>query len=462
MDSSIQEHALLEEKQRSAPVSTQTRGLGRTFLALRHRNYRLYFFGQMISQVGTWMQTTAQAWLVLQLTHSALLLGVVSLLQYLPVMMFSLYGGVLADRVPKRRLLLVTQSISLVQSAIMWLLVITGVVQVWHVLLLVALLGTTNVLDSPTRNAFINEMVGREDLPNAIALNSSLASMARVLGPGLGGVLIAWLGVAPLFLLNMLSFIAVIIGLFLIDTRTLYSLPGKRTDEKKSRPLQSVREGLSYSWHMPAVLLIICLIGGVGMFGMTLNVMLPLFATEVFHAGATGYGFIAAAYGLGALFSALWVAWGNRQPSIRFLLIAVFTFSTLEIAFALSPVYILAFPLLIGIGFAQLVVIATASTAVQTIVPNHLRGRVIGVFLLVYTGALPLGNFLAGALTTRLGVSTTFLLGGTLCHIVTITAWLLRQPAEKSLEESIIATEGEELTEKQARIVLQEKRKNDV
>jgi MFS family permease len=443
LKSSTHEHTLLAEKQRSAPVRTQTRGLGRTFIALRHRNYRLFFFGQMISQVGTWMQATAQAWLVLQLTHNALLLGVVSLLQYVPVMMFSLYGGVLADRVPKRTLLLVTQSISLVQSAVMWLLVITGAVQVWHVLLLVALLGITNALDSPTRNAFINEMVGREDLPNAIALNSSLANMARVLGPGLGGVLIAWLGVAPLFLLNTLSFIAVIIGLCMIDIRTLYALPGKRTDDKKRSTLQSLREGLSYSWHMPAVLLIIGLIGGIGVFGITFNVMLPLFATEVFHAGATGYGFIAAAYGLGALFSALWVAWGNRQPSIRFLLIAAFVFGALEIAFAFSPVYILAFPLLIGIGFAQVVVTATANTAVQTIVPDYLRGRIIGVYLLVYTGALPLGNFLAGALTTRIGVSTTFLLGGILSLVVAIIAWLLRQPAEKSLEESMIALRSE-------------------
>jgi MFS family permease len=397
----------------------------------------------MISLVGTWMQLTAQAWLVLQLTHSALLLGVVSLLQYLPAMMFSLYGGVLADRVPKRTLLLVTQSISLVQSAVMWLLVITGVVQVWHILLLVTLLSITNALDSPTRNAFINEMVGRKDLPNAVALNSSLANMARVLGPGLGGVLIAWLGVAPLFLLNTLSFLAVIIGLFMINTRRLYTVSGKGTKDKKLGMFQSLREGLSYSWHMPAVLLIVGLIGGIGLFGITFNVMLPLFATEVFHTGATGYGFIAAAYGLGALISALWVAWGNRQPNIRFLLIAAFAFGTLEIAFALSPLYILAFPLLVGIGFAQVVVTAAAATAVQTITPDHLRGRIISVYLLVYAGALPLGNFLAGAATTRIGVSITFLLGGALCLIVTITAWLLRQPAEKSLEESITATEGE-------------------
>ena len=443
MNSDTQEQALpeaiLEEEQQ---LSTQVRGLRRTFVALHHRNYRLFFFGQMISQIGTWMQLTAQAWLVLQLTHSALLLGVVSLLQYLPVMIFSLYGGVLADRVPKRTLLLVTQSISLVQAGVMWLLVITGTIQVWHILLLVALLGITNALDSPARNAFINEMVGREDLPNAVALNSSLVNMARVLGPGLGGVLIALFGVTPLFLLNALSFIAVIIGLFMIDPRTLYALPGKRTDDKKLSMFQSLREGLSYSWHMPAVLLIIGLIGGVALFGITFNVMLPLFATEVFHAGATGYGFIAAAYGLGALFSALWVAWGNRKPTIRFLLSAAFVFGILEIVFALSHFYILSFPLLIGIGFAQIVMTATAATAVQTVAPNSLRGRIISVYLLVYAGALPLGNFLAGALTTRIGVPTTFLIGGILCLVVACIGWLLRKPAEKSLVEGNFSYEN--------------------
>ena len=436
IDSNTQKQVLPETILEEEPSSTQLRGLRRTFVALHHRNYRLFFFGQMVSQIGTWMQLTAQAWLVLQLTHSALLLGVVSLLQYLPVMIFSLYGGVLADRVPKRTLLLVTQSISLVQAAVMWLLVVTGTIQVWHIMLLIALLGITNALDSPTRNAFINEMVGREDLPNAVALNSSLVNMARVLGPGLGGVLIALFSVTPLFLLNALSFIAVIIGLFMIDPRTLYALPGKRMDNKKLSTFQSLREGLSYSWHMPAVLLIIGLIGGVALFGITFNVMLPLFATEVFHAGARGYGFIAAAYGLGALFSALWVAWGNRKPNIRFLLSAAFVFSILEIAFALSHVYILSFPLLIGIGFAQIVMTATAATAVQTVAPNHLRGRIISVYLLVYAGALPLGNFLAGALTTRIGVSTTFLLGGMLCLVVACVGWLLRKPAEKSLVES--------------------------
>src|SRR5438105_9153279 len=383
----------------------QVNGLLRTFVALRHRNFRLFWFGQLISLIGTWMQTIGQAWLVLELTHSAWLLGVVGALQFLPVMLLALFGGVLADRLPKRRVLLFTQSSAMVQAFILWILVATGQVQLWHVLVLASMLGLTNSVDMPTRQAFVGEMVGREDLPNAIALNSSLFNMARVLGPALGGLLIAWLGVAPLFLLNAISFLAVIIGLVMIDQRTLYALPSRRTDDQKLSTFQSLREGLFYVWHMPTVLLVIAVIGVIALFRINFNVMLPLFATDVFHAGPVGYGFISAAYGLGALFSALWVAWGNRKPSIRSLLIAAFAFSVLEIAFALSHFYILSFPLLAGVGFAQIMMTATANTTIQTVTPNSLRGRAISVYLLVYAGGMPLGNLLAGGLTTLLGAS---------------------------------------------------------
>src|SRR5712692_6912513 len=214
-----QEHSVLEvdyEKQ-------QVKGLLRTFLALRHRNFRLFWFGQLISLIGTWMQSIGQAWLVLELTHSAWLLGVVGALQFLPVMLLSLFGGVLADRLPKRKVLLFTQSFAALQATVLWVLLATGEVQLWHVLVLATLLGLTNSLDMPTRQAFVVEMVGREDLPNAIALNSSVFNMARILGPGIGGLIIAWLGLAPLFLLNALSFLPVILGLALIDLSQLYA-----------------------------------------------------------------------------------------------------------------------------------------------------------------------------------------------------------------------------------------------
>src|SRR4249920_2491907 len=220
-----QREPLLEQESQQQ----QVKGLLRTFVALRHRNFRLFWFGQMISLTGTWMQTIGQAWLVLQLTQSAWLLGIVGALQFLPVMLLSLFGGVLADRVPKRKVLLFTQSFAMLQATVLWTLVATGEVRLWHVLVLATLLGLTNAIDMPTRQAFVVEMVGREDLPNAIALNSSLFNLARIVGPGIGGIIIAWMGVAPLFLLNAISFIPVIIGLALIDFSDLYA-QGKRSD----------------------------------------------------------------------------------------------------------------------------------------------------------------------------------------------------------------------------------------
>src|SRR3984893_230107 len=310
----------------SVPASIeqqQVKGLLRAFLALRHRNYRLFWFGQMISLIGTWMQSIGQAWLVLELTHSAWLLGVVGALQFLPVMFLSLFGGVLADRLPKRKVLLFTQSFAALQATVLWTLVATGQVQLWHVLVLAALLGLTNSLDMPTRQAFVVEMVGREDLPNAIALNSSVFNMARIVGPGIGGLIIAWGGVAPLFLLNAVSFVPVIFGLALIDLSKLHA-QAKHLIGKKEAPrlstMQSLREGLVYIAHTPSIFLIIAVVGVVSLFGINFNVVLPLFATSVLNSGPQGFGFISAAFGLGSLLSALWLAWGNRKPSVRYLL----------------------------------------------------------------------------------------------------------------------------------------------
>src|SRR5713226_9537862 len=234
----------------------QVKGLLRTFVALRHRNYRLFWFGQMISLIGTWMQSIGQAWLVLELTHSAWLVGVVGALQFLPVMLLSLFGGVLADRLPKRKVLLFTQSFAALQATVLWVLLATGEVQLWHVLVLATLLGLTNSLDMPTRQAFVVEMVGREDLPNAVALNSSLFNMARIVGPGLGGLIIALAGVAPLFLLNAISFVPVIIGLALIDLSKLHA-QAKHIVDKKEAPrlstMQSLREGLAYIARTPSI-----------------------------------------------------------------------------------------------------------------------------------------------------------------------------------------------------------------
>src|SRR5215472_1677855 len=375
--------------------ATQVKGVLRAFLALRHRNFRLFWTGQLISLIGTWMQTVGQAWLVLELTHNALLLGVVGALQFLPVMILSLFGGVLADRLPKCTVLRFTQSFATLQAFILWILVATGEVRLWHVLILAAMLGLTNSVDMPTRQAFVTEMVGRQDLPNAIALNSSLFNMARIVGPGIGGLIIAWLGVAPLFLLNAISFIPVIIGIFLIDPKKLFAqvkrLPAQ-ADAPGQSPLQSVREGLAYVVHTPALLLIISVVGVISLFGINFNVVLPLFATEVLNVGAVGFGFISSAFGLGSLISALWLAWNNRKPTIRWLLLSAGMFCILEAFFAISHWYLLSLVLIASVGFAQIAFSATSNVTIQTIAPDKLRGRVMSLYMMVFAGSVPLGN----------------------------------------------------------------------
>jgi MFS family permease len=417
----------------------QVNGLLRTFLALRHRNFRLFWFGQLISLIGTWMQSIGQAWLVLQLTHSAWLLGVVGALQFLPVMLLSLFGGVLADRLPKRRVLLFTQSFAMLQAAVLWILVASGHIQIWEVLVLASLLGLTNSLDMPTRQAFVVEMVGREDLPNAIALNSSVFNMARVVGPGLGGLIIAFLGIAPLFLLNAVSFIPVIIGLAMIRMSDLHA-QAKHTqtsvETSKQSTFQSLREGLTYVVHTPSVLLIIAVIGVISLFGINFNVILPLFATDVLNSGAIGFGFLSAAFGLGSLFSALWLAWGNRKPSVHYLLLAALAFCILEILFALSHLFVLSLILIAFVGFALIAFSANSNTALQTVTPDHLRGRVMSVYMVVFAGSVPLGNLFTGGIAHFYGASIALLVGASLSLIAAIAGWILRSPAEKSLAEA--------------------------
>ena len=291
------------------PPQQPGKGLLRTFTSLRQRNFRLFWFGQMVSVIGTWMQSIGQAWLVLEVTHSAWQLGLVGALQALPILLFSLFGGVFADRWPKRRVLLVTQSAAMIQALLLWVLITTGTLQLWQLYVLVMLLGLTNSLGRPASRAFVVELVGREDLPNAAALNSSLNSLARIAGPALGGIIIATSGVTMLFLLNALSFLPVIVGLALIKSRELHAqVLQHRSVGERPNTWRSLREGVAYVWKTPAVLLLILVVGLVLLFGSNFNVVLPLFATEVLHVGATGFGFLSAATGVGALLSAAWVA----------------------------------------------------------------------------------------------------------------------------------------------------------
>ena len=432
----VPEDALARETLTILPP--QQPGLLRAFSSLRQRNFRLFWFGQMISLMGTWMQTVGQTWLVLELTHSGWQLGLVGALQFMPVLLFSIFGGVFADRWPKRRVLLTTQSLAMIQAFLLWALIVTNSVQLWHIYILAIVLGLTNSLDQPTRSAFVVEMVGREDLLNAVALNSSLVNLARIVGPGLGGIIIASSGITMLFLLNALSYFAVIVGLALIDVHKLHiqSRQYKSGSERQST-WQSVREGVDYTWRTPAVALVILVVGLVLLFGANFDVLLPLFATDVLHVGATGFGFLSAAIGVGSLISALWLAWSNQRPTIRRILIGTLVFGILEVAFAVSQIYLLSLILIASIGAAETIFGAFTITTLQTVAPDHLRGRVISIYILFFTGSAPLGFLLAGWLSSLYGTSIALLICAFLVLIITVAGWIWHRQAEKSFAESV-------------------------
>lgn len=421
------------EPEISATVASQQPGKGllRAFTSLRQRNFRLFWFGQMVSLMGTMMQGVGQAWLVLELTHSPLQLGLVGALQLLPVLLFSLLGGVFADRWPRRRVLLLTQTAAMILAFLLWALVASGAIQIWHLYILALLSGLTSSLDKPTRQAFVGEMVGHEDLPNAVALESSLITLARIVGPALGGVIIAISSVTVLFLLNGLSFIAVIVGLALIKSRDLYA-QGYASKGAPQKTWQSLHEGVSYVWKTPEVLLVTVVVGLVLLFGSNFNVVLPLFATDILNGGATSFGFLSAAIGVGSLISALWLAWSNHKPTIRGLLIGMLVFAVLEAAFGGTRIYLFSLVLIASVGFAENAFAAQAITMLQTIAPDHLRGRVMSVYILFFDGSVPIGYLLVGWLASLYGPSITLFICAFLCLLVVGVAWMWHKLAEQN------------------------------
>lgn len=304
--SPISEHTSVQETSTSVMPPRQSKSLLRALTSLRHGNYRLYLSGQMISLIGSWMQAIGVDWLVLQLTHSGWQLGLVGALQALPILFFSLFGGIFADRWPKRLILLLTQGAALFQALFLWILTITGSIHVWHIYILALLLGFINCLYQPAVRSFAIEMVGPEDLPNAVALNSSLSQLTRIAGPGFGGMIIAASSVSLLFLLNALSFLAVMVSLLLINPRKLYVQVTHHPPTNGRQKIWSrLWEGLAYVWHTPMILSMILVVGLVLLFGSNFGVVLPLLATEVLHIGVVGYGFLSASMGIGALLSTL-------------------------------------------------------------------------------------------------------------------------------------------------------------
>ncbi len=356
-------------------------------------------------------------------------------LQFLPVLFLTLFGGVLADRLPKRKVLVFTQTSLALQAATLCLLVFTGRIEIWQIYLLAVLYGLTNALDMPTRLAFFVEMAGRESLPNAVALNSSAFNMSRIVGPGIAGLIIAQFGEGPLFLVNALSFVPVIIGLLMIDAKKLY-IRHIEAETTPSGTLRSLREGLMYVRQTPAIFLIIVVVGLVSLFGINFNVTLPLVATAL-HVGSEGFGFISSVFGFGALVAALWLAWGNRRPNLSRMLIFAILFSIALGLFGLSQWYPLSLLLAALTGFMLISFTALANTTLQTLSPDSLRGRVMGVYMLVFNGSTPIGNLFIGGLANSFGISIALTSSAILSLIAAVVAWFHRASAVEDMAHTI-------------------------
>jgi MFS family permease len=391
------------------------------FRALRHRNYRLFFVGQLISLVGTWMQSVAQSWLVYRLTGSAVLLGTVGFASQIPVFLLSPLGGVVADRHERRRILLLTQSASMVLAFALAVLTLTGRVQVWHVMTLAALLGVANGFDIPTRQAFVVELVGRQDLVNAIALNSSMFNGARIVGPAVAGVVVAAVGEGWCFFANAVSYVAVLGSLLAIRVATREPPP------PGTSPFAQIVEGWRFVTRTRPILALLLLLGLVSLTGMPYATLMPVMAEDVLHAGVSGLGFLMGAAGSGALLAALVLA---RRTSLKglggWVASAALAFGVALIAFSLSRQFWLSVALLLPVGFAMMLQMSSSNTLIQSMVPDALRGRVMSAYSMMFMGMAPLGALLAGTLAERIGAPGAIAAGGAGCIVgaLVFRSWL--------------------------------------
>ena len=405
-----------------------------TFAALKHRNFRLFWVGQAISLIGTWMQNIAQAWLVLELTKSAFWLGVVNAIQFLPMLFFSLYAGTLIDRLPKRTVLLFTQSISAILALVLAVDLQLHTVALWHVLIIAALLGLSNTWDMPTRQAFMIELVGKEDLMNAIVLNSSIFNAARILGPTVAGLVIAKLGMNLCFFLNALSFVPVIAGIAMI--RLANQPPSRLTTDAK--PGHEIKVGLNYVIKTPVILAPMILLAVINVFALNFNVLIPLYARSVFKIGAQGFGLLMAANGVGAVAGSLILAAQskNKIPKYKTLVISAIGICISELLIVPVKNYPLAYLFLMLVGFSMIIFTTTANSLIQVHTPNHLRGRVMSIYTLVFMGFTPIGSFLSGDAAHFWGAPATLGLGAAISLIV-IMILAIKYPAIFSLRMNI-------------------------
>ena len=394
--------------------------LQETFAAMKHYNYRLWFFGQMVSLMGTWMQSTAQGYLIYQLTGSPAYLGLVGFVGGVPALLFTLFGGVIADRISRRNMMVITQTSMLVLAFILAGLTFANVVQPWHILVLAFLLGVANAFDAPARVAFVTELVSREDMTNAIALNSTMFNIATVVGPSVAGLTYAAFGPAWCFTINGISFIAVIVALLFMRIK-----PIDQPSRRATAMMAELKEGLRYVFSHSLILSLIGSVGLVSIFGIGMLTLLPAWATDILHGNVTTNGWLVSARGFGSLVSALMLAYlGSRRYRGKLWTVGAFIMPVMLFIFAWIRWLPLSLVALVGVGWSFMMIMNNSNAMMQSHVPDNLRGRVMSVYTLVFFGSMPLGSLFAGSFAQKFSEPVTVMVGAVVLMALAIVSWI--------------------------------------
>lgn len=441
-----EEYIISESAEVEASRITQwSKKLLSVFPAFKSRNYKLYFGGQVISLIGTWLQIVAEGWLVLELTNSAFYVGLVAAVSTIPTLIFSLIGGVIADRFSKRKLLILTQISSMILAFILGGLAISGIITIWQILVIAFLLGCVNAIDAPARQAFAVDLVRREDLPSAIALNSAMFNSARVIGPGIAGFLIATIGTGGAFIANGASYIAVIIALIVMKTAPL-------PEADHSHPIKAIKEGLSYSWNHPIIRNMIAFTGIIAVFGWAYSTMLPVIAKNTFHMEATGLGYLYASSGIGAIVGTILISAFSKKISSRIFIFGGITFFVLNIfLFSLTTYFPLALIFMFLSGIGMLSTFSTINSSLQGIIEDKYRGRVMSIYSLVFMGLMPIGSIEIGSISQHFGTSTGIQSGALIVLAATVIIFSFRKKIRLSFENYNLKS-GNKKTELQSPI----------
>lgn len=411
-------------------------GLRTTVRALRHRNFQLFFSGQLISLVGTWMQNIAQDWLVYRLTGSSLLLGVVAFVSQIPIFLLAPVAGLVADRYNRHRIVIATQSTSMVLALTLATLTLTGRIRIWEIMVLASLLGVVNAFDIPARQAFLIDMVGREDLLNAIGLNSSMFNSARIVGPAIAGIVVASVGEGWCFFANGISYIAVIAGLLMMKLSRQAAL------QHHGSALENMIEGFRFARHTAPVRALLMLIGFVSLAAMPYTVLMPIFAGSILHGGARQLGELMGATGVGALLGALTLASKSGVEGLgKLVWRAAVVFGGSLVLFAWSRHLWLSMAFLVPAGFGMMLQMACTNTLLQVMVPDRLRGRVMSLYSMMFIGMGPIGGLLGGALAARIGAPWTVSIGGIIC-LIGGAIFAQRLPAMRGVARQLILAQG--------------------